>query len=745
MGARYATTAAKTAAAAGGIALLTQSGRQIWEQGSEGWQKIFDRISEVSSRSFDFLSDTDKELGAGLRGVGTKISETASHAWESVKEEWGPIRSAEATEPGLPKQAPTAPLSAHTSLQTSTVKDEISKLTTKAHELTEQISKQMVNEAEAMRNVLPGGEKSEITSLGNRKIEFDVDKPKTEPTQEFGQQQDAQIPKPAPTMAKAPKAPEGAPLAPPEQMSEHAPKARLEIEKHGVIGSIRDWMRANPQMAEKLGVKGEVGSPEFKDSTAQMATKIWFNQRADLLKNPEIQSELGKLGYKNNIEGLEQMMRRIQENGEVLFDPSTGKIELDADYLKAPPPGLERAGASSDTKWQEVFRQAGIEKPAITSELAEQAGYKAESLNAADKMELAFWNEHQGAFKSGQDFKDFADTVFTGDAPEKRGAQIDFLNSVDFKAENKETLAKVMRLSEHLEQQRALAEGTLRSVYDFVHKHYDVIKDLQDTDKQRDILQLISTGGKERKAIVDIFGPIPEDHPISGVRGKYDPGTERLEIIFDVESGYPVTVRIQGNSIVVDGYGTDGNLPKGRLSGSDGLQLTDKNLSDVVNHVMRTDNEGAIRYVDFNRSTPGGDGPEGAGGQAGYSEATQSPLREVEQVQQRQTLQPGTAETIASTRDKIFDMLSGNDNSGNLTVSGVELDSLNQQQRQIAVRELDEAVRSGRYTVKRDVNRAGPFIYNVGGTNKTVELPAKTRGALAELLKKYNTGLNNDS
>ncbi|MEK7122014.1 MAG: hypothetical protein AAB807_00370, partial [Patescibacteria group bacterium] len=108
---------------------------------------------------------------------------------------------------------------------------------------------------------------------------------------------------------------------------------KLPIGKRGPEGAMIDYFKSNPEMAKKFGWDGV---KDLKDWAGTKAHQLWLEDAQEALKNPEIINKLKSLGYSQDIDGYDQMMRRIGK-GFVELDPKTGKMDLaeGVEYLKA--------------------------------------------------------------------------------------------------------------------------------------------------------------------------------------------------------------------------------------------------------------------------------------------------------------------------------------------------------------------------------------------------------------------------
>jgi hypothetical protein len=132
-------------------------------------------------------------------------------------------------------------------------------------------------------------------------------------------------------------------IAPSESMMPNLEEAMLPIGKRGPEGAIIDYFRNHPDVAvEKFGFPKELCSADGKITNLEVfnrwagvrAHQLWLADAKEALKRPDVLENLKKLGYSQDLDGYEKMMRHISE-GNIKINIEKGEIDLvDVQYLK---------------------------------------------------------------------------------------------------------------------------------------------------------------------------------------------------------------------------------------------------------------------------------------------------------------------------------------------------------------------------------------------------------------------------
>jgi hypothetical protein len=107
-----------------------------------------------------------------------------------------------------------------------------------------------------------------------------------------------------------------------------------KIDRLGVWGAARATLD-DPELAKTLGWTGESGrktpSWGWREKTAG---KLWAEYERRVLDDPAFRARMQKLGYSEDSQGLNAMMKRI-ERGGVRLNLKTKSLEVNAEYLPA--------------------------------------------------------------------------------------------------------------------------------------------------------------------------------------------------------------------------------------------------------------------------------------------------------------------------------------------------------------------------------------------------------------------------
>lgn len=111
----------------------------------------------------------------------------------------------------------------------------------------------------------------------------------------------------------------------------------LPIGKRGPEGAIIDYFKNNPTVAKSFGWDGQTNLAEWAGRKAHL---MWLENAKEALKRPEVLEQLKKLGYSQDLNGYENLMRRIGK-GFIDLKPETKNFDfVDMSYLKARTGGI---------------------------------------------------------------------------------------------------------------------------------------------------------------------------------------------------------------------------------------------------------------------------------------------------------------------------------------------------------------------------------------------------------------------